>query len=154
MIRSRIFGYQTSTETCLRPDKSRKSLWRTRVSAEIARFYAVFPCNSFDESDLLLNTCCQRFVEENQMNKSDLSKAVAEKCDTTPKNAVAVLDAAFDVIAEALKSKDSVTIAGFGTFATKERAAREGINPSTREKIQIPAKTVVNFKPAKPLREL
>ena len=88
------------------------------------------------------------------MNKSELAKAVAEKCDTTPKNAVAVLDATFDVIAEALKAKDSVTIGGFGTFATKERAAREGINPSTREKIAIPAKTVAVFKPAKPLKEI
>lgn len=88
------------------------------------------------------------------MNKSELAKAVADKCDTTPKNAVAVIDAAFDVIAEALKAKDSVTIGGFGTFATKERAAREGINPSTREKIQIAAKTVAVFKPAKVLKEL
>ncbi|MAP94182.1 MAG: DNA-binding protein [Ponticaulis sp.] len=88
------------------------------------------------------------------MNKSELAKAVAEKCDTTPKQAVAIIDAAFDVIADTMKSKDSVTLAGFGTFATKDRAAREGINPATKEKIQIPAKTVAVFKPAKPLKEL
>ena len=88
------------------------------------------------------------------MNKSELAKAVAEKCDTTPKQAAAVIDAAFDVIAEQLKAKDSVAIGGFGTFATKDRAAREGINPSTREPIQIAAKTVAVFKPAKPLKEL
>ena len=89
------------------------------------------------------------------MNKSELAKAVAEKCDTTPKAAVAMIDAAFDAIAAERKTKDgSVTIAGFGTFARKDRAAREGINPSTKEKIQIPAKTVTVFKPAKPLKEL
>jgi DNA-binding protein HU-beta len=88
------------------------------------------------------------------MNKSELAKAVAEKCDTTPKQAVAAIDAAFDIIAEQLKAKGSVAIGGFGTFATKDRAAREGINPSTRETIQIPAKTVAVFKPAKPLKEL
>ena len=88
------------------------------------------------------------------MKKSELVKAVAEKCDTTPKQVSTIVDAAFDVIAESLKAKDTVTIAGFGTFAAKERAAREGINPSTREKIQIPARTVAVFKPAKPQKEL
>ena len=88
------------------------------------------------------------------MKKSELVKAVADKCGTPTKDTSAVIDATFDAIAESLKAKDSVAIAGFGSFATKDRAAREGINPSTREKIQIPARTVAVFKPAKQLKEL
>ncbi len=88
------------------------------------------------------------------MKKSELVKSVADKCGTTTKDTSAVIDATFDAIAESLKAKDSVAIAGFGSFATKDRAAREGINPSTREKIQIPARTVAVFKPAKQLKEL
>lgn len=88
------------------------------------------------------------------MNKSELSKAVAEKVGIPPKQVTAVLDAVFDEIAATLKAKESVTIGGFGTFATKDRAAREGINPATREPIKIPARTVAVFKPAKPLKEI
>ncbi len=88
------------------------------------------------------------------MNKSELTKAVAEKAGMPPKQVANVLDAAFDEIASQLKTKSSVTIGGFGTFATKDRAAREGINPATREPISIPARTVAVFKPAKPLKEI
>ncbi len=88
------------------------------------------------------------------MNKSELSKAVAEKTGMTPKQVTGVVDAVFDEIAAALTAKGSVTIGGFGTFATKDRAAREGINPATRETIKIPAKTVAVFKPAKPLKDI
>tara|TARA_B100000809_G_C14909262_1_gene449190 strand:+ start:298 stop:564 length:267 start_codon:yes stop_codon:yes gene_type:complete len=88
------------------------------------------------------------------MNKSELSKAVAEKTGMTPKQVTTVVDAVFDEIAATLKDKGSVTIGGFGTFATKDRAAREGINPITRDPIKIPAKTVAVFKPAKALKEL
>ena len=88
------------------------------------------------------------------MNKSELAKVIAEKVGIPPKQVSAVLDATFDQIAEAMKAKETVTIGGFGTFATKDRAAREGINPSTRETIQIPAKTVAVFKPAKMLKEI
>lgn len=88
------------------------------------------------------------------MNKTQLAEAVAEKADLNKKQAMAAVDAAFDVISDTLKKKDSVAIAGFGTFATKDRAAREGINPSTKEKIKIEAKTVPVFKPAKDLKSL
>jgi DNA-binding protein HU-beta len=88
------------------------------------------------------------------MNKSELSKVVADKLGMTPKQVGGVVDAVFDEIIAKLVAKDSVTIGGFGTFATKDRAAREGINPLTREPIQIPAKTVAVFKPTKTLKEL
>ena len=88
------------------------------------------------------------------MNKSELAKAIADKTSMPAKDVSSVLDAAFDEITSALKDKSSVAIAGFGTFATKDRAAREGINPSTREPIKIPAKTVAVFKPAKALKDI
>ena len=56
------------------------------------------------------------------------------------------LDAAINAISDALKQGDKVAILGFGTFAVNERPAREGINPSTMQKIQIAAKKVVKFK--------
>lgn len=88
------------------------------------------------------------------MNKTQLSRKLAEKLGLPPKQVTTVLDAAFEEMTAALKEKDSITIGGFGTFATKERAAREGINPATREPIKIPARTVAVFKPAKPLKEI
>lgn len=88
------------------------------------------------------------------MNKTELTKAVAEKVGIPPKQASAVVDAVFEEVASTLKAKDSVTIGGFGTFATKDRAAREGINPATRETIKIPARTVAVFKPAKMLKDI
>ena len=51
-----------------------------------------------------------------------------------------------DSIAGALKNEDKVALLGFGTFSVNERPAREGINPATKQKIQIPAKKVVKFK--------
>lgn len=56
------------------------------------------------------------------------------------------LDATLDAIANALKANDKVALVGFGTFEVSVRAAREGVNPATKEKIQIAAKNVVKFK--------
>ena len=69
------------------------------------------------------------------MNKGELVKAVAENAGLTLAQAKA-----------ALKAGDKVTIPGIVTIAVEERAARTGINPQTKEKIQIPAKKVVKFK--------
>jgi DNA-binding protein HU-beta len=68
--------------------------------------------------------------------ESALSKAVAEQ----------VVNSVFSAVAEAMKIGDKVTLVGFGTFSVSERAAREGRNPQTGEKITIPAKKVVKFK--------
>lgn len=50
-----------------------------------------------------------------------------------------------------MQKEDAVTLIGFGVFAVKERAARKGINPKTKEAIEIPAQKVVRFKPSKVL---
>jgi len=69
------------------------------------------------------------------------------------KNAIAVVDSIFDTIAEALSKGEEVAISGFGTFRITKRAAREGINPRTGEKIQIAASIKPKFRAAKALKE-
>ena len=79
------------------------------------------------------------------MTKTDLVNAIAatglSKADSKK-----ALDAVVGAISGALKEGDQVAIHGFGTFCVNERPAREGINPATKEKIQIAAKKVVKFK--------
>ena len=82
------------------------------------------------------------------MNKGELSKEVANAAGLSQADAGAAVDAVFDTIAGAVKKRDQVAIAGFGTFSAKTRAARDGRNPATGEKIRIKEKTSANFKPA------
>ena len=79
------------------------------------------------------------------MNKADLVAAVAAKVECKKTAALAV-DAVVEAIAASLKKGENVQLIGFGTFSVNERPAREGINPLTKEKIQIAAKKVVKFK--------
>lgn len=88
------------------------------------------------------------------MNKSDLVKAVATEAAMTQADAGKAVDATVKVITDALQKKEQVAIAGFGTFAPKDREAREGRNPKTGEKVQIPAKTSATFKPSQTLKDL
>ncbi|MDE6758354.1 MAG: HU family DNA-binding protein [Clostridia bacterium] len=87
------------------------------------------------------------------MNKNQLVSAVATKADCSKEEALACCDAMVETIMEALKEGDKVALAGFGTFEVKVRAARTGINPATREKIEIPETKVINFKAAKTNKE-
>ena len=79
------------------------------------------------------------------MKKTDLVNAIAA-AGLSKADSKLALDAAINAISDALKQGDKVAILGFGTFAVNERPAREGINPSTMQKIQIAAKKVVKFK--------
>ena len=79
------------------------------------------------------------------MNKLQLTEAVAAKADVSKKVAAEAVNAILDVIAEALAAGDDVKITGFGGFEVKERAAREGRNPKTGEKVAIPASKYVAF---------
>ena len=79
------------------------------------------------------------------MNKTDLVNAIAA-AGLSKADSKLALNAAINAISDALKQGDKVAILGFGTFAVNERPAREGINPSTMQKIQIAAKKVVKFK--------
>ena len=79
------------------------------------------------------------------MNKTDLVNAIAA-AGVSKADSKKALDAVLDAISGALKEGDKVAILGFGTFAVSERPARTGINPATKEKIQIAAKKVAKFK--------
>ena len=87
------------------------------------------------------------------MNKADLIEMVAETGDLSNAAAGRVVDALLDGITNALKQGDAVTIVGFGTFKAKERKARTGINPKTKEPIQIPASIAASFKAGKALKD-
>lgn len=80
------------------------------------------------------------------MNKAELTVAVAEKANLTKVDAKAAIDAVFATIADALAEGDKVALIGFGTFSVIQKEARQGINPRTKEKIEIPARKAVKFK--------
>ena len=82
------------------------------------------------------------------MNKAELISAMAAGADMTKADATKALNAFLDVVTDALKKGEKVTLVGFGTLSVAERAARTGINPATKETIEIPARKVVKFKPS------
>ena len=87
------------------------------------------------------------------MNKTELVAAIAEKTNLTKKDSEAALLAVVESITEALVKGDKVQVIGFGSFEVKNRAARTGRNPKTKEAIQIPASTSVAFKASKTLKD-
>ena len=87
------------------------------------------------------------------MTKGELIAEVAKKAGLTKAAAEKAVNAFIDTVKTALKKKDKVAIAGFGTFLVQKRKARTGINPLTKEKIKIPAQNVPKFKPGKELKE-
>lgn len=82
------------------------------------------------------------------MNKTDIVNEVAAKAQINKGTAKAALDAVLESIEQALANDDKVQLIGFGTFSIVEKPARTGINPRTKEQIEIPARKVVKFKPA------
>ena len=87
------------------------------------------------------------------MNKSDLVDAIAESAGLSKADGGRALDAFVDTITSALKSGDSVSLVGFGTFSVRDRAARTGRNPRTGETIQIKASKNPAFKAGKALKD-
>ena len=87
------------------------------------------------------------------MNRNELVDAVSGKTDLRKSEASKAVDAVFDAIEAALKSGDEVRLVGFGTFSVSSRAASEGRNPRTGEKIKIAASKQAKFKPGKGLRD-
>ncbi|MBS7408830.1 MAG: HU family DNA-binding protein [Alloprevotella sp.] len=80
------------------------------------------------------------------MNKSELVNAIAAGAGLSKADAKKALDVTLSAIADALKKEEKVALLGFGNFAVTERPARTGINPATKEKIEIAAKKVIKFK--------
>ena len=87
------------------------------------------------------------------MSKGALVDFIAAKAGLSKADAGRALDATIEGITTGLKDEGKVALVGFGTFAAKKRAAREGINPLTKEAIKIPAKTVATFKAGSKLKD-
>lgn len=108
-----------------------------------------FICNS-----LIICYICASFGQKLSnpnnisMNKTGLVNEIAAKAQLNKVDAKKALEATLETIAEALKNEDKVQLIGFGTFAVVDKPERTGINPLTKEKIVIPARKVVKFKPA------
>lgn len=81
------------------------------------------------------------------MNKSDLINAMSAESGMSKVDSAKALNAFIASVTKALKDGEKVTLVGFGTFIVHGRAARIGINPSTKQPIEIPAKKVVKFTP-------
>ena len=79
------------------------------------------------------------------MTKQDFIKRVAQRSNTTERDATKVVEAFMETVTETLKSGDSVNFTGFGKFSPAARAAREGVNPRTGERVHIAATTVPKF---------
>ena len=90
--------------------------------------------------------------QENEQKRKDRWYG-NEKSGLPRKDCEAALSAALEVVEDALKAGDKVQLVGFGTFEVKERAARSGRNPKTKEPVQIPASKSPTFKPGKALKD-
>ena len=87
------------------------------------------------------------------MSKTELVEFVAAEANMTKADAARAVDAMMKGITEGLKKDGKVALVGFGTFASKKRDAREGINPLTKEPMKIPAKNVISFKAGSKLKD-
>lgn len=87
------------------------------------------------------------------MNKTELVAAIAAKAELSKKDAEAAVSAVIDSITDALVDGDKVALIGFGTFEVKTRAARKGLNPRTKEEIDIPASKAPAFKAGKAFKD-
>lgn len=87
------------------------------------------------------------------MKKSEIIERIAAKTGLTKADVERVYNETFSLFADELGKGNNVAVAGFGTFKVSERAARDGINPLTKEPLHIPAKKAVSFKAGTALKE-
>lgn len=87
------------------------------------------------------------------MNKSELINELSEETTFSKKDVTRVVDSLTRIIGRTLKKGEKVSLTGFGSFWISRRPARKGINPATKERIDLPAVSVPRFKPGKNLRE-
>ena len=87
------------------------------------------------------------------MNKTELIAAVAEKAGLSKKDSAAAIDATIAAVTAALVKGEKVQLVGFGSFETKKRAARTGLNPRTLAPVKIAATKIPVFKPGKALKD-
>ncbi len=89
----------------------------------------------------------------NDVNKKSITEVLAETYNFTKKEAGEIVDLVFETMAQALENGDRVDISGFGKFEVKARASRQGINPQTKETIEIPSSKIPGFKASKKLKD-
>jgi len=87
------------------------------------------------------------------LTKQDFIKRVAERSSLTDRDAGKAVEAFMDTVTETLKAGDTVNFTGFGKFAPSQRAARQGVNPRTGERVQIAATTVPKFSAGSQLKQ-
>ena len=87
------------------------------------------------------------------MNKTELIDVVAQETQISKKDTEKVVNAVFNTITETLAEGEKVVLVGFGTFEVRDRAARKGRNPSTKEIIDIPASKAPAFRAGKGLKD-
>ncbi|MXZ33785.1 MAG: integration host factor subunit beta [Acidobacteria bacterium] len=88
------------------------------------------------------------------MTKADLVDEVSRATDLSRKDSEVIVEALFDSVVKALKNSDKLEVRGFGSFRIRKRKARQGRNPKTGEKVDVPEKKVPYFKPSKELKDL
>lgn len=87
------------------------------------------------------------------MNKTQLINTMAEKSGLSKKDAEAALNAFTETVVETVKAGDKIQLIGFGTFEASERAARDGVNPLTKEPMHIPSSKNLRFRAGKAVKE-
>ena len=87
------------------------------------------------------------------MTKAELVKEVAAAADLTKKHGEIIVNVVFDSIIDALHEDEKVELRGFGSFRIRQRRSRQGRNPKTGSKVEVPPKKIPYFKPGKYLRE-
>ncbi len=88
------------------------------------------------------------------MTKAELVEEVARVSDLTKKHSESIVNTVFDSIIEALQKDEKIELRGFGSFRIRQRRSRQGRNPKTGDKVDVPAKRIPYFKPGKELKEL
>jgi DNA-binding protein HU-beta len=87
------------------------------------------------------------------VTKADFIDKVADRSGLSKRDASKAVDAVLDSITDTLKQGDAVSFTGFGKFSAQQRAARQGVNPRTGERVQIPAATVPKFSAGSQLKQ-
>jgi integration host factor subunit beta len=88
------------------------------------------------------------------MTKAELVEEVARVSELTKKHSEVIVNTVFDSIIEALRKDEKIELRGFGSFRIRQRRSRQGRNPKTGDKVDVPAKRIPYFKPGKELKEL
>ncbi len=88
------------------------------------------------------------------MTKAELVEEVARVSELTKKHSEIIVNTVFDSIVDALRKDEKIELRGFGSFRIRQRRSRQGRNPKTGDKVDVPAKRIPYFKPGKELKEL